>query len=436
MKKRKLLLLLLSLLLIGQLACQKNNSTVKPLKIGALLTTSGPYAGFGIPYAVFYRAYIDYIKAHPDKYPYLKGQELQAVFYDDGGDSALGTVLLNKLLSEDEVAAIVGVFGNWNIIANQKLLEESLVPVVCFALASSAPAYQELGFGYKNVVTWQPLWESEGAILYLRAVTAFGDKINKISVIYTNNEESQSLLKGLKTQAEQDVRSKKAELVYINIDPEDNTEEIKSRLTDLPNNQLIIIAAGQNLLTKVYPLIQENPLSQGLPILTTYANMSVNVIPKEAYKEKASPLYGGAWWVYAANNNEKTENSHNLLDYQDFCAIIDWTDSINIQDKETFKTDNNAISAYIAISTFLVGLERLKEENLEYNLENYLLVMQEKQLAIAISGNANSNLNSKNNQMALALFAFEPGEERNQKSATFKMIEDFSTAAELFAKLK
>ena len=77
------------------------------IRIGSTFVTSGPFAFIGIPIVDSARAVLYRANAHGG----IGGRMINFLHYDDGGDPITGHVLLETLLEEREVFALMGISG-------------------------------------------------------------------------------------------------------------------------------------------------------------------------------------------------------------------------------------------------------------------------------------------------------------------------------------
>ena len=74
------------------------------VKIGAVLSASGPASFLGDPEKKTLDIYVQDINAKGG----VAGQKLQLVIYDDGGDADAASTFATRLVEEDKVVAVVG----------------------------------------------------------------------------------------------------------------------------------------------------------------------------------------------------------------------------------------------------------------------------------------------------------------------------------------
>jgi len=77
------------------------------IRIGNVFVVSGPFAFIGIPIVDAARAVIERANAHGG----IGGRTIDFISHDDGGDPMTGHLLIEQLLEEDRVFALMGISG-------------------------------------------------------------------------------------------------------------------------------------------------------------------------------------------------------------------------------------------------------------------------------------------------------------------------------------
>jgi branched-chain amino acid transport system substrate-binding protein len=99
------------------------------VKIGAVLSITGPASFLGDPEKKTLELYIDAINAKGG----VNGQKLQLVAYDDGGDANAARTFATRAIEEDRIAAIVGGTTTGTTLAMMPLFEEAEIPFISLA---------------------------------------------------------------------------------------------------------------------------------------------------------------------------------------------------------------------------------------------------------------------------------------------------------------
>jgi branched-chain amino acid transport system substrate-binding protein len=99
------------------------------VKVGAVLSITGPASFLGDPEKKTLEIYIDEINAKVG----VNGQKLQLVAYDDGADANAARTFATRLLEEDKVVAMVGGTTTGATLAMIPLFEEAQIPFISLA---------------------------------------------------------------------------------------------------------------------------------------------------------------------------------------------------------------------------------------------------------------------------------------------------------------
>ena len=107
-------------------------STMKPLKIGNLLTFSGPSSAPSIDVK---RGFVAYVKAHGSR---IGGRRIQFVDADDANNPATAIQQVQKLVNEDQVDVIEGIFFSSVLLGVRDTIDQLKVPTVIANAAANA----------------------------------------------------------------------------------------------------------------------------------------------------------------------------------------------------------------------------------------------------------------------------------------------------------
>jgi branched-chain amino acid transport system substrate-binding protein len=99
------------------------------IKIGSVLSVTGPASFLGDPEKKTLEMYVDEINAKGG----VNGQKLQLIVYDDGGDANNARTFATRLIEEDKVAAMVGDTTTGATLAMIPLFEEAQIPFISLA---------------------------------------------------------------------------------------------------------------------------------------------------------------------------------------------------------------------------------------------------------------------------------------------------------------
>jgi branched-chain amino acid transport system substrate-binding protein len=99
------------------------------VKVGAVLSITGPASFLGDPEKKTLEMYVDDINAKGG----VNGQKLQLVTYDDGADANAARTFATRLVEEDKVVAMVGGTTTGATLAMIPLFEEAQIPFISLA---------------------------------------------------------------------------------------------------------------------------------------------------------------------------------------------------------------------------------------------------------------------------------------------------------------
>ena len=99
------------------------------VKLGAVLSVTGPASFLGDPEKKTLEMYVDDINAKGG----VNGQKLQLVVYDDGADPNAARTFATRLVEEDKVVAMVGGTTTGATLAMIPVFEEAQIPLISLA---------------------------------------------------------------------------------------------------------------------------------------------------------------------------------------------------------------------------------------------------------------------------------------------------------------
>jgi branched-chain amino acid transport system substrate-binding protein len=99
------------------------------IKIGAILSVTGPASFLGDPADKTLRQYVEEINAKGG----VKGRKLQLIVYDDGGDANKARTFATRLAEEDKVVAILGPSTTGTTMSSIPVVEDAQTPTISFA---------------------------------------------------------------------------------------------------------------------------------------------------------------------------------------------------------------------------------------------------------------------------------------------------------------
>src|SRR5450631_1760265 len=99
------------------------------IKIGAILSVTGPASFLGDPEKKTLEMYVEAINAKGG----VNGQKLQLVIYDDGADPNAARTFATRLIEEDKIVAMVGGTTTGSTLAMMDIFEDAQIPFISLA---------------------------------------------------------------------------------------------------------------------------------------------------------------------------------------------------------------------------------------------------------------------------------------------------------------
>lgn len=99
------------------------------IKVGAVLSVTGPASFLGDPEKKTLEIYVDDINAKGG----VNGQKLQLIIYDDGGDANNARTFATRLIEEDKIDAMVGGTTTGSTLAMIPVFEDAKTPFISLA---------------------------------------------------------------------------------------------------------------------------------------------------------------------------------------------------------------------------------------------------------------------------------------------------------------
>ena len=337
------------------------------IRIGSVFVTSGPFAFIGIPIVDAMTAVIERANAHGG----IDGKHIDLIHYDDGGDTITGHLLIETLLEEDEVFALMGLSGAQAPMSLDYMLDFG-VPIVNIS-GGLALLYNEYDPG-GMLFNIQPSNELDGPQLLARALATpvFGPNRDQyladdamIGVMINATDAGFDIERGIVTLAEE---LGIADRLYIEF-----------------------------VLPDIYPTVVQSMMNSGVGVLINGTLDSFGIV---------AAMYDAGWYipVFGAYGNS-TIASFSPATYhpqrplfatiwaedtspQAIAMLDDMRDSLNylthLSDAERDGLVDNgfARAGYLMGKVMVIALERFVELDLDWTWENFVVAMESAPFAL------------------------------------------------------
>jgi len=329
---------------VGQVSQGVTDSTIF---IGNSIATSGALAPVGVPFQAGLEAYLLMVNSQGG----INGRTIEYIHQDDEFNPINGIAILEGLINDDRVFAIVGHFGTPVIGATFPMLVESGIPAVYFA-AGTGVVYNENatdGNG-RNTFPVQPVFPMEGRIMAAIAHGEFG--ANRIGVIFTNDDAGLDLIQGVNQEA---ANIGGMEIITAQVAP--GADDVSAAVTTIMSADvdLVIIASIQGTM----PQIARTLAAQGntAPALTSYVNVD------RVMADLVSDDIGGQYQLFGTGWVDMSSPDMNLFG--------EWVNQVHSDD---FSQNAFAMTGWIAGHYFVEGLRRVGSDDLTW--ENFIAAME------------------------------------------------------------
>ncbi len=371
--------------------------------IGNTAAVSGNFAFVGVPFNAAIQAVIKQVNEAGG----IGGRTIRFISYDDEFTAAKGITLTEKLAEEDKIFALVGHFGTPTVGATVDYIQEYGIPMVYAATGINA-LYFEKSVG-NPVMAVQPIYKTDGRLMAARAFheALFGENQDqklpadaKIGVLYTNDDAGNSILEGIKVQAEKDGRGSN---LVIETVAEGTYSTAVQKLKDAG---VQVVIASMNQAPFKETMVALNDAGLEVPVFTSYVNADPTAIDPSKYTERR-PVYANAWVDVLSEKGQ--------ADAQGFIATIANAD-LSEEEKANYYTNSYATAGYIAATVFVEGLKRVEAAGMELNWDNYIKAMEQGPISIPMGGTVDFSEGKRWGIDTMSLLKYIPGDDGNAGS--------------------
>lgn len=383
--------------------------------VGNTAGITGNLASIGVPFNLGIQAAFAEYNANGG----FNGKTVALKHYDDKGVATNSVPLMEKLIFEDEVFAIVGNYGGYAVNVNLALLKDNCVPMI-YAAAGIDALYNDnaTSDGDRSIFPVQPLNKTEGRSLIVRAfadaVTADGALTGglgakKVGVISNQDEASQSTVNGIKLEAEKLPASKKGNIVYQDVAGTD-FGAAATAIVSAGCDTVILTMTGDSFVAALNALSTANFHGN---VLTSYNNASADVLNSggkltQSGQEIMSKMviYAQGWldvtsttYVYNADTplfrtykmQSQAMYGNGVVGFTEAYwkvaeAIFNYAYTVDKSTAWPMSYNSYALAGYIAGNLFCEALEALEKSGKPLTRANLVEIMETTELPVAMAG--------------------------------------------------
>lgn len=381
--------------------------------VGNTAATTGGSADVGAPFKLGIEAAFAAYNAAGG----YNGKKIALKHYDDQSSADNSIILLDKLIKEDEVFAVVGHFGSYAVDATIDTLKDEKVPMI-YAAAGNNALFNEnaTSLGEKGIFPVQPLNVTEGRMMILRAFAPAdkgGFEAKKVGVIANSNEASQALLAGIKAEVK-DSKLDESKIVYQEVASADYTGAVNN-LKDQGCDLVIITVISTDFTTALSTMADANFKCS---VLTSYNNASTNLfndknttVMKPGFENifKTMYVFYQGWVDVTSTDYEYKDEDSNLYKAYKFYRLLNENGAVAGFTEEYWQVANNiynyaltvpnmsqtaafgmsydayALAGYIAGDLFCQAMEALEKSGKALSRANLIEVMESQEFDVCMS---------------------------------------------------
>ena len=383
--------------------------------VGNTAGTTGALANIGVPFNLGIEAAFAEYNANGG----FKGKTVQLKHYDDKGVATNSVPLMEKLIFEDNVFAIVGNYGGYALNVNLDILKDNCIPMI-YAAAGIDALYNDNATtdGDRCIFPVQPLNKTEGRSLIVRAFADAVDGDNnltgglgatKVGVIANQAEASQGILGGIKLEAEKLPASKKENIVYQEV-PGSDFSAAATSIVSQGCDTVIVTVTGDDFVSALNALAQANFVGN---VLTSYNNASADALNNGGKLTQTGldimskmTIYAQGWLDvtsvdYVYNRDTALFKTYKMQDSKLYGeGVVGFTESywnvaevifnhaytVNKGSAWAMSYNSYALAGYIAGNMFCEALKALEASGKDLTRANLVEIMETTELPVAMAG--------------------------------------------------
>ncbi|MCL2235393.1 MAG: ABC transporter substrate-binding protein [Defluviitaleaceae bacterium] len=329
--------------------------------IGNVFVVSGPFAFVGIPIVESIRAVIERQNAHGG----VAGRQINLISHDDGGDPTQGHLLIERLLEEDRVFAMVGLSGAQAPMSLDYMLDFG-VPIVNIT-GGLGLLYSEYNPGGR-MFNVQPSNRIDGPILLARALATqvYGPNRDqylpddaRIGVMLNATDAGFELAESIETLAREIGVYDRLMIEFVTADIYFTV--IQQMMTSGVEVLINGTMDGMGIVAAMYDA------GWYIPVFSVYGQSTVTSFSPVTYHPQR-PLFATIW-----AEDTSPEALAMLADMRD---TFNYLPHIPAHEADGFIDNGFARAGYMMGMVLVEGLRRFDELDLELTWENFVVAME------------------------------------------------------------
>ena len=330
--------------------------------IGTTFVTSGASAFIGVPIVDSFHAVINRVNEHGG----IGGRQINLIAYDDGGDPAVGHTLLERLLEEHEVFALMGISGG-SAPMSLGYLREFGAPIINMT-GGVAFMYEEYDPG-SNLFLIQPSNAIDGPTLLARAIATpvFGPNRDE----YLADDEMIGVMVNA-TDAGNDIRT--------------GLEVLAAELGILDRLMIEVVTPD------VYPTIIQQFMSNNVGVLINGTLDSMGIVATMSDAEWNVPVFSAYGASTVASYSPYTydplrplfatiwaedTSDHAIAMLTSMRDALNYLPTLDDDTRDAYIDNGFARAGYMTAVVLVEGLERLEASGMDWTWENFITAMED-----------------------------------------------------------
>ena len=384
------------------------------IRIGQVFVQSGPWAFIGIPIVEAAQAVIYRANAHGG----IGGRQIDLIALDDGGDTVTGHLLIERLLEEDRVFALMGISGAQAPMSLDYMLDFG-VPILNIT-GGRGILYSEYNPGGR-LFNIQPSNTLDGPQLLARALATrvYGPNRDqylpcdaRIGFMTNATDAGFELAEGIENLAREIGVIDRLDIEFVT--PDIYFTVIQQMMNDGVGVLINGTMDGMGIVAAMYDA------GWYIPVFSVYGMSTITSFSPVTYSPQR-PLFATIW--------AEDTSPQALAMLADMRDSLNYLDGISDAERDGFVDNGFARAGYMMGAVMVEVLQRMYDANMDWTWENFVVAMESAPFALGGVPEFSFANGRRMGVEDLALWEFwvEDGEPRAG------VIEPFATVDEILA---